>query len=85
MPLTVGNYGHLGNTSAAMGADLLPDLMNGVAFYRGARYAISELDLQVMRDLGLPAVQAVPEPGSVLLFAAGLFGLLRYRRRAVRD
>lgn len=84
VPLTLANYGHLGNTSGASGADLLPDLMNGVAFYRGARYEISALDLQVMRDLGLPVLTAVPEPGTGLLFAAGLFAVLMRRRQAAR-
>lgn len=84
VPLTLANYGHLGNTTAAMGADLLPDLMNGVAFYRGTRYEISALDLQVMRDLGLPAVLAVPEPAAGWLFAAGLFAVVMHRRKAAR-
>ncbi len=33
---------------------LLSELMNGVVFYRGHRYHISELDLALMADVGLP-------------------------------
>ncbi len=80
LPLTWGSYGHLGNLNA--GADLVPDLMNGVAFHRGTRYGISALDLQVMRDLGLPMLVAVPEPASAALALAGLalLGSLHWRR-----
>lgn len=75
VPLTQANYGHLGNWAPALGADLLPDLMNGLAFQRGARYEISALDLRVMRDLGLPVLLAVPEPGTWALWLAGLCAL----------
>lgn len=34
-------------------ATLIDELMNGVVFYLGTRYAISELDRAVLRDLGL--------------------------------
>ncbi len=79
LPLTWGSYGHLGN--AVAGADLLPDLMNGVAFQRGTRYSISALDLQVMMDLGLPMLAAVPEPGTAALGLAGVGLLLLLGRR----
>ena len=79
LPLTWDAYGHLGNLASR--ADLIPDLMNGVVFYRGTRYTISALDLAVMQDLGLPTVTAVPEPGSVALWLAGLsmIATLRWR------
>ena len=55
VPLTVGNYGHLGNSSPSQGANLIPtDLMNGVAFSRGTRYHVSPLDLAMLVDTGLP-------------------------------
>lgn len=74
VPLTLGNYRHLGNASGLIGSDLIPDLMNGVMFVTGARYAISALDLAVMRDVGLPAIlgsvavnNPAPVPGSTTL------------------
>ena len=81
VPLTLANYGHLGNWAPALGADLLPDLMNGLAFERGARYEISTLDLQVMRDLGLPSALAVPEPGTWALWLAGLCAMAIRQRK----
>ncbi|WP_201492145.1 hypothetical protein [Rubrivivax sp. A210] len=86
LPLTWGNYGHLGNAQES--DDLLPDLMNGVAFYRGTRYAISTLDLAILSDLGLPMLaaaqplllSAVPEPAAAALWLGGL-ALLALRRR----
>ncbi len=54
VPLTLGNYGHYGNVSAPPGADPLAGLMNGVSFYRGIRYAISDLDLAILTDVGDP-------------------------------
>ncbi len=54
VPLTFGNATHLGNDAPRPGEDLLPDLMNGVVFYRGSRYFISDLDLAVLADSGLP-------------------------------
>jgi PEP-CTERM motif len=82
VPLTFGNYGHVGNSAPRPGADLVPDLMNGVVFFRGSRYQISALDLAIMQDVGLPvAVTAVPEPASVMLMLAGLALLQALRRR----
>jgi hypothetical protein len=82
VPLTFGNYGHVGNSAPRDGVDLVPDLMNGVSFFRGTRYQISALDLAIMQDVGLPiAITAVPEPGSVLLMLAGLVFMLGLRRR----
>jgi hypothetical protein len=51
VPLTVGSYAHLGNPAPLPGTDLIPDLMNGVAFTRGTRYHITPLDLAMLRDL----------------------------------
>ncbi|MFY7975907.1 MAG: PEP-CTERM sorting domain-containing protein [Rubrivivax sp.] len=83
VPLTYGNYAHLGNLGSASGADLVPDLMNGIVFYRGTRYDISALDLRILHDIGLPVTLAVPEPGTFALWLAGL-GLLAAARRGSR-
>lgn len=82
VPLTLDNYGHFGNWASTLGADLVPDLMNGMGLQRGARYEISALDLQVMRDLGLSPVAAVPEPGTWLLWLGGLCALAASQRKA---
>lgn len=89
VPLTDGNYTHFGNWAPGGGAALLPDLMNGLAFYRGTRYTISALDLAVLSDIGLPSVGLVPEPATALLALLGLgmvLGVVRgARRRAAAD
>jgi Ca2+-binding RTX toxin-like protein len=54
VPLTLGNYGHYGNVSEPPGTNPLAGLMNGVAYYRGTRYAISDLDLAILTDVGDP-------------------------------
>ena len=89
VPLTFGNYGHLGNSGARDGASLIPDLMNGEIFYRGTRYEVSAMDLAIMADIGLPmaAVASVPEPAPTALLLAGLCALAwraRRRDRAVK-
>ena len=61
MAVTYDNNAHFGNALPRPGSDLIPDLMNGVVYYRGTRYAISPLDLAVMKDVGLP----VQTPGDV--------------------
>jgi hypothetical protein len=71
VPLTDGHAFHLGNAAPGAGSDLVDDLMNGVAFEPGRRYAISPLDLAVMADVGLP-VSAVPEPATYALLMVGL-------------
>jgi hypothetical protein len=80
LPLTSGNYTHVGNNAPRPGADLLPDLMNGVVFFRGSRYDISPLDVAILADTGVP-ISEVPGPPSLLLLATGLIGSLVMRRR----
>jgi hypothetical protein len=46
------NFYHFGNPGAHPGAELVPDLMNGVVFQPGVRYAVSALDLAALSDLG---------------------------------
>lgn len=82
VPLSFGNYGHVGNPGAGPGQDLVPDLMNGIVFHRGARYAISDLDLRILQDIGLPVTAAVPEPGSGALWLVGAGLLAALSRRA---
>jgi PEP-CTERM motif len=80
VPITFGNYTHVGNNAPRAGGDLIPDLMNGIVFYRGSRYQISALDLAIMQDVGLP-VAAVPEPATWLLMLAGMAVLVKRSRR----
>jgi hypothetical protein len=76
VPLTFGNYAHIGNASPRDGFDLSTDLMNGLFFTRGTRYDISALDLAVMHDVGLPvAVTPVPEPETYALMLLGLVAM----------
>ncbi len=56
VPITFGNNWHVGNSSPRPGSDLLPDLMNGVVYNRGARYDISQLDLAMLSDAGVAVV-----------------------------
>jgi hypothetical protein len=53
IPLTYGNYGHLGNSAPRPGSNLLLDLMNGVVYYYQTRYFITPLDSEITRDSGV--------------------------------
>lgn len=61
VPLTRDDYRHLGNAAGLPGADLAADLMGGVHFQRGTRYAISALDLAIAADAGLGDFDALDE------------------------
>ena len=52
--ITYGNNWHVGNNPPRPGSNLLRDLMNGVVYYRGARYDLSALDLAMAADSGTP-------------------------------
>lgn len=81
VPVTFGNTTHIGNSNPRPGSDLIPDLMNGVVFFRGARYDISALDLAIVTDTGLNLV-SVPEPTSLAYCAAFLMiARCSYRNR----
>ncbi len=51
VPITFGNVTHIGNEAPRPGSDLIPDLMNGVVFFRGTRYGITPLDLAIIADI----------------------------------
>ncbi|MGL4515048.1 MAG: hypothetical protein ACRCT8_18335 [Lacipirellulaceae bacterium] len=55
-PVTLGNATHWGNFAPLAGEDLVPELMNGVVFYRGSRYDVSELDLALLSDTRVSVV-----------------------------
>lgn len=82
VPVTVGNNYHIGNANGP-GVDLVPDIMNGVAFYRGSRYEISPLDVAMIQDMGV-VVQAVPEVQSIWLMACGLLAMVIAMRLQAR-
>jgi hypothetical protein len=87
VPLTFGNYRHLGNEPPRLGSDLIPDLMNGVVLFRETRYDISALDVEILCDVGVPGQMCqgpvIPEPSTWLLLGSGLVGLamMSVRRR----
>jgi hypothetical protein len=85
VPVTYGNNFHLGNLPGP-GASLLPDLMNGVVFNRGARYNVSSMDLAILSDIGVGvvAITPVPEPATYAMFAMGLLALGWRLNRKVR-
>ncbi len=73
VPITYGNPFHLGNNSPRPGSNLIPDLMNGIVYNRGIRYNISNLDVAILTDTGVPITSnSLPEvtltlsPSSVL-------------------
>jgi len=61
VPLTFQNPSHLGNNAPRPGTDLRADLMNGVVFFSGTRYFVSELDLAILTDVGLPVLPPLPD------------------------
>ena len=79
VPLTYGNIFHVGNASPRPGSNLIPDLMNGVVYYYQNRYSISALDLAMAADTGI-RLNAVPEPGSIVLVGIGLVVAIGARR-----
>ena len=84
VPLTFGNYAHVGNNPPRPGSDLIPDLMNGVVFFSGTRYDISPMDWAILADSGVPVtVTPIPEPAACLfmaLTAGAVWGWCRHRR-----
>jgi PEP-CTERM motif len=85
LPITYGNNFHLGNQPGP-GANLIPDLMNGVVFNRGTRYNVSSMDLAILSDIGVGvvAITPVPEPATYAMFAIGLLALGWRLNRQVR-
>lgn len=84
VPLTFGNMYHVGNAAPRPGEELIPDMMNGVVYFRGVRYNISALDLAITQDAGLPVLAAVvPESSTLLLglLGMGALGGMVVRRR----
>jgi hypothetical protein len=81
VPITLGNNFHVGNVFDP-GANLLSDIMNGVAFQRGTRYDVSPLDLAMLGDMGI-ALSPVPEPptGPLMLTALGMLVAIHRARR----
>jgi hypothetical protein len=73
VPLTYGNAKHVGNQVPRPGSDLIPDLMNGIVFYRGSRYDISGLDLAVGLDCGVTVIAPGAGCDSVDFNNDGLF------------
>lgn len=85
VPVTNGANFHLGNASGP-GADLMYDVMSGVTFVRGHRYAISGLELAMLKDMGVSVLPravvetlplpipagSVPEPEAYALLLAGI-------------
>jgi hypothetical protein len=80
VPMTRFNHRHFGNIFPRPGSELIPDLMNGVVFFRGTRYSISDLDLALMSDVGLP-VRAIPVPGMLAIFLCASAAPCIRRRR----
>jgi hypothetical protein len=83
VPITLGNNWHVGNAFGP-GADLLSDLMNGVAFHHGMRYDVSPLNLAMLDDMGVPLATA-PEPQTWALMLMGLAVLAASTSRKRRE
>jgi hypothetical protein len=82
-PRSSQNIYHLGNVPPGAGQDLGSDLMNGIAFFNGSRYAISPLDVAILADTGIP-LAAIPQPRTLMLIAGTLVAIHWRRRRASR-
>lgn len=54
VPETYGNIAHIGNLSPRPGEDLDLDLMRGTRTLLAHRYYISDVDLAILADVGLP-------------------------------
>jgi hypothetical protein len=54
VPETYGNLAHIGNLSPHPGQDLDLDLMRGTRTLLAHRYSISDVDLAILTDVGLP-------------------------------
>lgn len=67
VPLTYGNGAHVGNSLPRPGTNIANDLMNGIGFFRGTRYAISDLDLAILADTGLAIRNVTVIPGDANL------------------
>jgi hypothetical protein len=59
VPLTIGNFYHVGNSAGHPGSDLLDDLMNGIVGGVGKSPGPSALDLAILADSGVPMVTPV--------------------------
>lgn len=70
--VTFGNPFHLGNDAPRPGADLIPDMMNGVFYSFQTRYRISALDVAIAKDCGV-AVAPYLEILSTTKLASGHF------------
>jgi hypothetical protein len=69
VPLTSGNYGHLGNAAPRPGSMLVADLMNGVSYSRGTRYHVTPLDWAIFDDTRAWASSQVGGGGLAVLAA----------------
>jgi Domain of unknown function (DUF4214) len=68
---TTENYYHFANS---ISDPLGQDLMNGQAFNRGTLYPISDMDLAVLQDIGVPFAGANP-PSTDVLYKDSGFGV----------
>jgi hypothetical protein len=54
VPETYANVNHVANLAPRPGSDLVDNLMKGVQTFVQERYYIDDLDVAIMRDVGLP-------------------------------